>query len=190
MFTYEQQKQAFSYFYCKRVLLEDGISTEPLDLVLSPGHAQDICTFNRYQPLSPWYISEFCYHKYIFTSVSQCLLHSKVVFHDEPDLIPSVLLSDTKRELEDIDDKFVTKSKWALSWEQVLTDICKAKASQTAEVKQLLIDSADQKLIYADEWDDTLGCGLTEKLAKLRPVISHPGNNIMGSVWEEVREKI
>jgi hypothetical protein len=34
--TYNQEKQAFSYFYCKRKVLADGIHTEPLDITLTP----------------------------------------------------------------------------------------------------------------------------------------------------------
>lgn len=36
MFTYTQERSGFSYFYCKRKVLEDGISTEPLNIVLKP----------------------------------------------------------------------------------------------------------------------------------------------------------
>ena len=36
VFTYSQPKQAFNYFYCKRVVLQDGIHTKPLDIVLKP----------------------------------------------------------------------------------------------------------------------------------------------------------
>jgi hypothetical protein len=36
MHTYTQAKTAFSYLYCKRRVHEDGIHTEPLDLVLRP----------------------------------------------------------------------------------------------------------------------------------------------------------
>jgi hypothetical protein len=35
-YSYKQLKTGFSYFYCKRKVLNDGIHTEPLDLVLSP----------------------------------------------------------------------------------------------------------------------------------------------------------
>ena len=34
--TYEQTRNGFSYFYCKRRVLEDGVSTVPLDLELCP----------------------------------------------------------------------------------------------------------------------------------------------------------
>ena len=32
MYTYEQVKDAFSYFYPKRKVLADGVSTTPLDI--------------------------------------------------------------------------------------------------------------------------------------------------------------
>ena len=34
--TYSQHKNAFSYLYCKRKLLDDGIRTIPLDIIISP----------------------------------------------------------------------------------------------------------------------------------------------------------
>ena len=36
IFTYTQEKKGFNYFYCKRVVLPDGIHTKPLDICLSP----------------------------------------------------------------------------------------------------------------------------------------------------------
>ena len=36
IFTYEQTRAGLSYFYCKRIVLEDGISTKPLDITLTP----------------------------------------------------------------------------------------------------------------------------------------------------------
>jgi len=38
IFTYVQERKGFSYFYCKRKVLSDGIHTEPLDVVLRPDH--------------------------------------------------------------------------------------------------------------------------------------------------------
>ncbi len=34
--TYRQERTGFSYFYCKRRVLDDGIHTVPLDIVLCP----------------------------------------------------------------------------------------------------------------------------------------------------------
>jgi hypothetical protein len=42
MFTYTQEKQAYTYFYCKRRVLGDGIHTVPLDIVVSPVSRQEL----------------------------------------------------------------------------------------------------------------------------------------------------
>ena len=36
IFTYTQERRGFSYFYCKRKVLDDGIHTAPLDITLRP----------------------------------------------------------------------------------------------------------------------------------------------------------
>ena len=36
IYTYQQTKTGLSYFYCKRQVLNDGVHTKPLDIVLSP----------------------------------------------------------------------------------------------------------------------------------------------------------
>jgi hypothetical protein len=36
VFTYRQNRCGFTYFYCKREVLDDGINTKPLDIVLTP----------------------------------------------------------------------------------------------------------------------------------------------------------
>ena len=44
--TYEQTRCGFSYFYCKRRVLEDGVSTVPLDL--------ELCPAKKSRKKSPW----------------------------------------------------------------------------------------------------------------------------------------
>jgi hypothetical protein len=41
IYTYEQTKTGFSYFYCKRKILEDGCSTTSLDLELCPWEEEE-----------------------------------------------------------------------------------------------------------------------------------------------------
>ena len=36
IYTYTQERRGFSYFYCKRKVLDDGINTIPLDITLCP----------------------------------------------------------------------------------------------------------------------------------------------------------
>ena len=36
IYTYEQKRSGISYFYCKRIVLSDGVHTKPLNITLSP----------------------------------------------------------------------------------------------------------------------------------------------------------
>jgi hypothetical protein len=40
VFTYTQERRGFTYFYCKRKVLNDGIHTDPLDITLCPVRRQ------------------------------------------------------------------------------------------------------------------------------------------------------
>ena len=52
MFTYSEEKIGFNYFYCKREVLLDGISTKPLLITLNPW-SNDVVVVNQVQdPLS------------------------------------------------------------------------------------------------------------------------------------------
>ncbi|MCG7866661.1 MAG: hypothetical protein JAY74_09850, partial [Candidatus Thiodiazotropha taylori] len=44
VFTYRQERHGFSYLYCKRKVLDDGIHTDPLDITLCPlpPHEQEV----------------------------------------------------------------------------------------------------------------------------------------------------
>jgi hypothetical protein len=48
LFTYTQEKQAYTYFYCKRRVLDDGNHTTPLDIVVSPISRQELDDLERY----------------------------------------------------------------------------------------------------------------------------------------------
>ena len=42
IYTYTQERRGFSYFYCKRKVMDDGIHTEPLDITLCPVPPKEI----------------------------------------------------------------------------------------------------------------------------------------------------
>ena len=42
IYTYSQNKIGFNYFFCKREVLADGVSTKPLDITLSPWESTNL----------------------------------------------------------------------------------------------------------------------------------------------------
>ena len=55
IFTYSQNKIGFNYFYCKRKVLMDGVSTEPLDVVLTPWEKEAFLVYKPQNPMSNLY---------------------------------------------------------------------------------------------------------------------------------------
>ena len=84
MVTYSQEKIGFNYFYCKRKVMEDGISTTPLDICLSPW-PHEICVIEKVQdPLSNLFPCELIYNHEKYPSSEHLFLteHCKHSFNE------------------------------------------------------------------------------------------------------------
>ena len=68
IYTYSQEKIGFNYFYCKRKVLEDGINTEPLDIVVSPWDEKIVLVDDIHNPLSNLYQCKLSYDDFFFCS--------------------------------------------------------------------------------------------------------------------------
>ena len=53
IYTYELTKTGFSYFYCKRIVSDDGIHTSPFNIKLRPLQTQHVCLSLNIPLLSP-----------------------------------------------------------------------------------------------------------------------------------------
>ena len=72
IFTYEQTRSALSYFYCKRKVLEDGVSTVPLVLTLSPWNISPYVGFSGFNhPLSSYYPTRLNMYDQWFDSAAE-----------------------------------------------------------------------------------------------------------------------
>ena len=66
--TYSQEKIGFNYFYCKRKILEDGVSTEPLDITVTPWDEKIVLVDDIHNPLSNLYQCKLLYDGFYFCS--------------------------------------------------------------------------------------------------------------------------
>ena len=75
IFTYSQEKIGFNYFYCKRKVLEDGISTVPLDIELCPWSTHIEIIEKVQDPLSNLYPCNLLYNNIIFPSSEHIFIY-------------------------------------------------------------------------------------------------------------------
>ena len=74
IFTYSQQKIGFNYFYCKREVLSDGVTTRPLSICLSPWTVEVVVVEKVQDPLSNLYPCKISMNGQTFHSSEQILL--------------------------------------------------------------------------------------------------------------------
>ena len=75
IFTYSQEKIGFNYFYCKRKVLGDGISTVPLDIELCPW-SNNVELIEKVQdPLSNLYPCKLLHNNIFFPSSEHLFLY-------------------------------------------------------------------------------------------------------------------
>ena len=69
IYTYEQQRSGISYFYCKRIVLSDGVHTKPLDVILSPW---DDTKYDVVDATHPWSLTTVSFEGEFVTLAEVC----------------------------------------------------------------------------------------------------------------------
>ena len=77
--TYSQTKRCFPYFYIKREVLQDGVSTRTLDIVLNPVPITICCIQRDGKMLCMTYNDSFKYRNKQFTNTLQAFIYFKAV---------------------------------------------------------------------------------------------------------------
>ena len=91
IFTYSQEKIGFNYFYCKRKVLEDGISTVPLDIELCPWSTHIEIIEKVQDPLSNLYPCNLLYNNIIFPSSEHIFIYLLCVHFNYHNIAAEIL---------------------------------------------------------------------------------------------------
>ena len=174
IFTYEQSRAGLTYFYCKREVLSDGVSTKPLDLVLSPFNIPDFEPFyDRAHPLSNDYPSKISVFGTCFNSVKEAYIFA---LKSENDVETENYIQESKIKLS---------MQWLEKRRQFMKELLIEKMRSNSQVRKKLKETQDLPL-YNTIYDRYWGIGMPHKMATV--VEHHRGSNVLGLLWEEIRE--
>ena len=188
VFSYEQQKNGFSYYYCKRQLLPDGVSTIPLDIVLSPIDDGNMFIFDLTSVFSPSHHFVFAFAGQNFTSIYQCYIYQKAHFICLPTICQKILDTSSFLEHKLIDSELSPSNAWYFLGDQTLENICAEKMKLCYEIRVQLSQVKNCDMYFADEEDKWMGVGLKQSLIRLVNPDSFPGRNILGQTWKKVAQ--
>ena len=173
IYSYEQSRAGLTYFYCKREVLSDGVSTVPLNVTLSPWNITPfLCIHDRTHPLSPEYPSRVCVFGTCFSTAKEA--YDFVLCSGNFGVGANGLEIKTKLNMV-----------WMENRKDFMRSILIEKMRSNTEVRQILMQSKNLSLLYTVA-DRYWGVGMTSRLASVSS--SHRGSNILGLLWEEIRE--
>jgi ribA/ribD-fused uncharacterized protein len=189
--TYEQERKGLTYFYCKRKVLEDGIGTEPLDLILSPWIDYNLLPFQGSTDLlSNMYSCQLSKHGLEFNSSEQLYQYEKALFHNQTEIMKSILKSENGYEAKTCGSKVKVITRWHEVKMDKMREIIKLKLQAVPEVGEILKESGNKCLVEANKWDRYWGSGLDKAMVEIISPTKWPGRNDMGKLWMELRQDL
>lgn len=188
--TYEQQKKGFTYYYCKRRVLANGIDTVPLDIVLSPWLQENILLFSEKHILSVNYKCKIQNENAIFFSALHMYEYRKAIFHN--DFINAKKILDTNNIFDLI--RITKHTQCSFDWYDIAQDEMKSiyiiKMNAFTQVKQTLLDSKKQILVECNKFDRFWGNGYSKINSEVFKSEEYIGRNYSGIIWQEIRRNI
>lgn len=188
--TYQQTRIGFGYVYWKRQVLNDGVSTIPLNITLSPWQKlEDRFVFAGYQhPLHMDFKCSILFEGHNFFSLSQLFLYRKCQFLDLF-AIQTEILGCKWFDIRNIYKKIKHSDSWDSSKEDILLSLCLLKMRSIKEVRKVLYESSNMLIIFADSRDRYLGVGMLPSVVELVTSDQYRGRNTLGSIWTEIKNK-
>ena len=181
IYSYQQERSGFSYFYCKRKLLNDGINTAPLDLTLCPWPDYNTFCFDAWHPLGMFFSCKIMCEEQCFSSASHLLVYKKAIFHEQQDIAKAVFSIPSALQVNKLGETIEATSEWYDKRDEILLSILKLK---TLHVLDTLRQSRGKYLVYTDAFDRYLGCGLRKPVAILTNPKQFSGKNKVGELWQ------
>ena len=171
MTTYEQTRAGFSYYYIKREVLADGISTKPLDFTLNPWPKQNAYIFPNHMGdphiFTPDYPSKITIHNVDFPTLEHAFIYEKLLFHKEHKLMsnikPYCIRAGTLHIIRNI-CKSVRSEEWNRIQYEKMKLLYRIKLNTSHQMKQLLLDTRDVSLVYGLKGDKFWSSGMSSAL--------------------------
>ena len=174
MVTYQTYKRSINYLYIKRKVSEDGVSTEPLDIIIKTFPLHEDVTFIQINAhvLDLEYIYKLNYLGKEYHSGKQMLLY---------------LLNINQADFRDLYNKRAI-GKSTEDIKLAVYKVCYLKYEQVAGIKEILMETGDNRIINCSV-DFYMGIGMNTLSARWVETNEFPGLNTLGEVWMDIRTR-
>ena len=186
IYTYEQKRAGFSYLYCKRKVLNNGVTTLPLQITLSPWEVPDLYVFGNYSdPLSPAYSCTLVYGKNFFFSAEHLFSYRMAIFHNVPAIAQAIQQSKTMPDVISYAKMISPSFAWFQVRSELMKEVLLLKMRSVQNVRYCLAHNLP--FVFASPKDKYWGVGMSKRVALLSQEDEFRGRNMLGSLWNDVR---
>ena len=135
IFTYSQEKIGFNYFYCKREVLSDGVSTRPLNICLSPWNVDVVVVEKVQNPMSNLYPCKISINGLNFHSSEQIFYFLLVNHFDQKDLADQIKNFTDPLDVHAIVNDFIMKHSYFSDYEKFMRYSLDKKFNQSEDFR-------------------------------------------------------
>ena len=178
--TYRQKRNSFHYFYAKRTVLNDGISTKPLCITLTPW-SNSFIVIDAHDPLSLNYIRTFTFEGKSFFSTLQLLLYKHAILQLNHAKALAVLYCQDTKKLFGKKISITEYDEWGEPVFALMSEIIKEKHKQWVLNDEYFMQLKN-KVIVASGWDRFWECGMEKRLAEVSKSNEFRGRNNLGKL--------
>lgn len=148
--------------------------------------------FTEASPFSQWYRCSFAVGEHRFNCAEQFMMHGKAILFDDADVAAEILAADHPRDhkalgrkVKNFDDKI-----WKREREAIVMAGNRAKFSQDAELRTLLLATAGTLLVEASPYDKIWGIGLAASDPRAADPTKWKGQNLLGKILTALRDEL
>ena len=193
IFTYSQNKIGFNYFYCKRKVLMDGVSTAPLDLVLTPWEKEVFLVDKPQNPMSNLFTCQIQMEEKSFHSSEQMFHYLIAAAYNQDNFCDKIMNNTDPLELQSLVNSFQEFNPSHNMMESIMRLVITMKFQQVKEFKEELISHCGKHIAYKqinfDKVRETFwGVTVPKILVPVLDIKNISGNNLMGVILMDLHD--
>ena len=148
--------------------------------------------FTEASPFSQWYRCSFTVDGQTFNCAEQFMMHGKAKLFGDAEMAQKILAADHPKQHKALGRKVrnFDDVAWRGAREAIVAAGSRAKFTQNAELRALLVGTAGTTLVEASPYDRIWGIGLAATDPRAQDPAKWRGQNLLGKILTALRDEL
>jgi ribA/ribD-fused uncharacterized protein len=148
--------------------------------------------FTEASPFSQWYRCSFSVDGQVFNCAEQYMMYGKALLFGDGEVAREILAADHPRQHKALGRKVkgFDDAIWRRERERIVLAGNRAKFTQSAELRELLLATRGTTLVEASPYDRIWGIGLAASDPRAQDAAQWKGQNLLGKILTALRDEL